>query len=261
MAESHSMAESSSTEGCARADDAASGAPVAKGETPQATVPSPPTITASDIRKAKRNARRIAQRKRARQQKKEATGENAVTPAPTSVLQKSGSIFIDCSKYTGMEIAWKPNDSGSGVVFTCRGIPEVLPAPSRSPPQVADTAAEERAAAGMEAVRPEVATGVSGSLPVTSTTLGLRPGGRASLLLLREYLEWYIALVVDDPERVDSIIRAGDILMEKDIDLMAIQKLTGSEWLLLGITLDIGLALQLDISAFLKSRLQGCRPH
>ncbi|KAA8910158.1 hypothetical protein FN846DRAFT_888553 [Sphaerosporella brunnea] len=266
MAESHSMAESSSMaksrsiEGCARADDAASGAPVAKGETPQATVPSPPTITASDTRNAERNARRIAQRKRARQQAKKATGETAVTLAPTSVRQKSGSIFVDCSKHTGMEIAWKPNDSGSGVAFTIRGSPEVLPAPSRSPPQFADTAAEERAAAGMEAVRPEVATGFSGSLPVTATTFSLRPGGRASLLL-REYLEWYIALVVDDPERVDSIIRAGDILMEEDFDLMTIQTFKGSEWLLLGITLGIGLALQQDISAFLKSRLQGCRPH
>ncbi|KAA8914712.1 hypothetical protein FN846DRAFT_885716 [Sphaerosporella brunnea] len=128
-----------------------------------------------------------------------------------------------------------------------------------SPPHSADTAAEDCAAAGMEAVRPEVATGISGSLPVTSTTLSLRPGRRPSLL--REYLEWYIAIVVDDPERVDSIIRAGNILMQQDFDLMTIQRFMGSEWLLLGITLGIGLALQQDIGAYLKSRPQGGRPH
>ncbi|KAA8893062.1 hypothetical protein FN846DRAFT_914514 [Sphaerosporella brunnea] len=311
------MAESGSIEACARADDAASEAPVAKGETPQAivpsvdaadvvataasdveatvpsvdaadvvataasdveatvpsvdaadvvataasdveaTVPSAPSITASMSRKAVRHARRIAQRKMARQLKKKGTGKTAVTPAPASVRKKTRSIFVDCSMHTSMEIAWKQSDSGSGVVVTFRGSPEVLPAPSRSPPQSADTAAEERTAAGMEAVRPEVATG---SLPVTLTTLSLRPGDQASLLL-REYLEWYIALVVDDPERVDSIKRAGNILMEQDFDLMTIQKLKGSEWLLLGITLGIGLALQEYIGAFLKSRPQGCRSH
>ncbi|KAA8895102.1 hypothetical protein FN846DRAFT_893673 [Sphaerosporella brunnea] len=105
-------------------DDAAVVTAAADGEISETTVPSPPTIPASDVKKAKRNAKRKAQRKqKARQQEKKPENDLAVTAGPASVSagQKPRSIFVDCSNHTGMEIAWKPNDTGSGVVFTFRG--------------------------------------------------------------------------------------------------------------------------------------------
>ncbi|KAA8905890.1 hypothetical protein FN846DRAFT_907247 [Sphaerosporella brunnea] len=120
--------------------------------------------------------------------------------------------------------------------------PEALTPP---PPQSADTDVEDSTNTGMAPAGREVAAGVSGRLPVTTS-------------LLQEYLQWYIALV-DNPRRVDSIIRAGNILMQEDFELITIQKFRGFEWQLLGITLGIGLALQQDIGAFLDSRRKGQR--
>ncbi|KAA8895103.1 hypothetical protein FN846DRAFT_894473 [Sphaerosporella brunnea] len=125
------MAESRSIQGRARANGAASAAPAAKAETPQATVLSPPTIPASDTRKAKRKAKvkawrkawRKDNRKKDRQREKKVTGETAVTPAPASVRQKSGSIFVDVSHCTGMDVSWNlaPDGTVAGITCSFRG--------------------------------------------------------------------------------------------------------------------------------------------
>ncbi|KAA8894599.1 hypothetical protein FN846DRAFT_894940 [Sphaerosporella brunnea] len=99
--------------------------------------PSPPTIPASGVKKGNGKAKPKRKPKKAIHQEKKpensqpcdilkVTGEAAVTPGPASasvlaVQQKTVSIYVDVSNYTGMEIAWEPNDTGSGITCTFRG--------------------------------------------------------------------------------------------------------------------------------------------
>ncbi|KAA8910320.1 hypothetical protein FN846DRAFT_905080 [Sphaerosporella brunnea] len=145
MAESSSMAEFRSIQGRAPAADASAETTAVDAENTETDGPSPPTIPASDVKKSKRKPKRKRavprpptipesdvkqgkrpcrpkpKRKKASQQEKKITGETAVTAGPasvSSVRQKSGSIFVDVSNCTGMDVSWNLTPDGTVAAVT-----------------------------------------------------------------------------------------------------------------------------------------------
>ncbi|KAA8899465.1 hypothetical protein FN846DRAFT_909599 [Sphaerosporella brunnea] len=104
----------------------------ADSETSQATVPPPPTIPASDVKKGKRKANRKRKAKmpvendnprKVPKLKTDTSASDSVgLPAP-AVQRNTSSINLDVPNYQGLDIAWNLNANGtvSAVTFLFGG--------------------------------------------------------------------------------------------------------------------------------------------